>query len=246
MNKLRLSKIWIVLLVVSASSIGIRAADPPKRENPAIKPASRANDFWQKRHAAMNERVKKGDVDLLFIGDSITQAWEDAGKDVWEKNYAKRKAVNLGISGDSTQAVLWRLDNGNIDGIKPKAAVIMIGTNNSNGEDYSVAEIAEGITAIVKKLRDRLPDTQILLLGIFPRGEQPNSVRGKVLQVNQIIQNLDDKKHVHFLDIGHRFVNADGSISKDIMPDFLHLTTKGYEIWADAIEKKLTKLMGEK
>src|SRR5580765_7759573 len=105
MKNLRPFKIWIVLLLASASSITVRAEDSPKRENPAIKPASRANDFWQKRHAAMNDRVKKGDVDLLFIGDSITQAWEDAGKEVWEKNYGKRKAVNLGISGDSTQAV---------------------------------------------------------------------------------------------------------------------------------------------
>src|SRR5688572_3413886 len=121
MNKTRFS-VFIVCIGVLLPCI-IRAVDA-KRENPATQPVPRAQDFLKERHAAMNERVKKGDVDLLFIGDSITQAWEETGKDVWEKHYAKRKAVNLGISGDGTQHVLWRLNNGNIDGIKPKAAVI--------------------------------------------------------------------------------------------------------------------------
>ena len=244
MNNLR-SKSLIALVSMAVMLPIASLAEEAKRENPALKPVPRDQDFLKERHAAMNERVKKGDVDLLFIGDSITQAWEETGKDVWEKHYTKRKAVNLGISGDGTQHVLWRLDNGNVDGIKPKVAVIMIGTNNSNGDEYTAAEIAEGVTAIVAKLRTRLPEMKILLLGIFPRGEQPNPQRGKALQVNQITRKLDDGKFVHYLDIGHHFINADGTISKDVMPDFLHLTTKGYEIWASAIENKLDKLMSK-
>ena len=198
------------------------------------------------RHEAMNARVKQGNVDLLFIGDSITQGWERAGSAVWERHYARRNAVNLGISGDRTEHVLWRLANGNLDGISPKAAVIMIGTNNSGRNRNSASQIVEGITAIVHELRTRLPETKLLLLDIFPRGEQFNDQRGKILQVNQTVRRLDDAEHVHYLAIGHRFLQADGSISPEIMPDFLHLTEAGYEIWADAIEAKLVELLGER
>lgn len=213
-------------------------------QHSAVTPEPRPGK-WMDRHNAMNERVKQGNVDLLFIGDSITQGWEGAGKEVWAERYAGRNAVNLGIGGDRTQHVLWRLSNGNIEGIKPKAAVVMIGTNNSNREDNTAQEIADGVTAIVKKLRTDLPQTKILLLAVFPRGEKPNPQRDKITQVNQIISLLDDGEMVHYLDIGPKFLDAEGNLPKDIMPDFLHLSPRGYEIWADAIEPKLKQLMGE-
>lgn len=233
------------LLAIATFSIAQTTAtqQDTEQQHSAIKPVDRPGKGWQARHAAMNERVAKGNVDLIFIGDSITQAWRGNGKDVWAKYYAPRNAVNLGIGGDRTQHVLWRLDNGNIDGITPKAAVIMIGTNNSNGSDNTVAEIADGIRTIVKKLRNDLPETKILLLDIFPRGANPNNQRGKVLQVNQIISKLDDGEHVHYLAIGQAFVEDDGKISKAIMPDSLHLSPKGYQIWADALEEKLKVLL---
>ncbi len=118
----------------------------------------------------MNERIKKGNVDLLMIGDSITHGWEGAGKDVWKKYYEKRNAVNLGIGGDQTQHVLWRLEHGNIDGIRPKLAVLMIGTNNAGCGNPR--EIAAGVQAIVEKLRTKLPQTKVLVLAIFPRGRR--------------------------------------------------------------------------
>ncbi len=228
---------------IAAEQVKLAPASQPSAAATVV-PAPRADAWWQQRHASMNERVKKGNADLLFIGDSITQGWEGAGKEVWAKAYAKRNAVNLGIGGDRTQHVLWRLEHGNIEGIKPKLAVIMIGTNNSGGD--SVADIADGVRSIVKKLRVELPEMKILLLGIFPRGEQPNNQRGALTQINQIIARLDDGEHVFFLDIGPRLVNDDGSLSKQIMPDFLHLSPKGYQIWADAIEPQVAKLMGEK
>ncbi|MFN8549773.1 MAG: platelet-activating factor acetylhydrolase IB subunit [Candidatus Eisenbacteria bacterium] len=215
-------------------------AKPP----PALRPEPRADDWWQTRQASVNARVKQGNVDLLFLGDSITQGWETEGKDVWAQRYAPRRAVNLGFSGDRTQHLLWRLDHGNLDGIKPKAAVLMIGTNNS-GED-SAQDIAAGVVAIVKKLREKLADTRVLVLAIFPRGEKPNPQRDKIEQANQIIEKVADGKMVHYLDIGKQLRSADGSIEKEIMPDFLHLSPKGYEIWAGAIEPKLAELMGEK
>jgi lysophospholipase L1-like esterase len=130
-----------------------------------------------------------------------------------------------------------------LEGIKPKAAVVMIGTNNSNAEDNSAQQIAEGVKAIVKELRDKQPQMKILVLGIFPRGENINPQRGKITQCNQIIQKLDDGKNVFYLDIGHRFLEEDGTLSATIMPDYLHLSQKGYEIWADAIEGKLAELL---
>ncbi len=139
-----------------------------------VKPVPRADSkAWMDRHDKFNERVKEGNVDLLLIGDSITQGWEGSGKDVWNEYYTKRNAVNLGIGGDRTQHVLWRLENGNVDGIKPKLAVLMIGTNNAGAN--SAEEIGEGIQAIVKKLREKLPETKVLILAIFPRSEKPDA-----------------------------------------------------------------------
>ena len=241
MNRTRTIVVAISTIAVATS---VANAAIQQKTHSAVTPAKRGGWVFE-RYEKMNERVKQGDADLIFIGDSITQAWEGPGKAVWEKHYASRKAVNLGISGDRTQHVLWRLDNGNIDGIRPKLAVIMIGTNNSNGADNTAAEIADGIRAIVARLRERLPAMKILLLDVFPRGEKPNPQRGKILQVNQIARKLHDGKQVHYRAIGHNLINNDGSISKEIMPDFLHLTPKGYQIWADAIEDKLKQLLGE-
>jgi beta-glucosidase len=204
---------------------------------------------WMRRARLLDERVKDTpDTQVLFIGDSITQGWEGAngGSNVWKKYYEPRKAVNLGIGGDRTQHVLWRLEKAPLEGVKPKAAVVMIGTNNSNGEDNTPGQIAEGIEAIVKKLRERLPNTKILLLAIFPRGENFNAQRGKLTQINQVLMKLHDGQNVHFLDIGHHFLNSDGILPGEIMPDYLHLSEKGYQIWAEVIEPKLAELLGEK
>ncbi len=153
---------------VAAEDGGTATLTPPKNTaaTPVIHPGTQA------RIDKISERAKQGDVDLLFVGDSITQGWEGSGKAVWEKYYGNRKAMNDGISGDQTQHVLYRHEHGNIDGIHPKLAVIMIGTNNTGGKNTG-EEIAEGVKAIVDEMREKLPDTKLLVLGIFPRG--PNS-----------------------------------------------------------------------
>ena len=239
---------FVATVLFIAATISTAQTTPQESHtHSAITPVDREQEWWQARHKAMNERIAKGDVDLLFIGDSITQGWEGSGKAVWDEFYGSRNAVNLGIGGDRTQHVLWRLDDGNIDGVNPKAAVIMIGTNNSNGQDNTVAEIADGIRAIVAKLRGELPGVEILLLDIFPRGANTNPQRGKILQVNQIVRKLaDGDGNVHYLAIGHHFVEDDGTISKAIMPDSLHLSPAGYQIWAQALEGKLRELLGER
>lgn len=200
---------------------------------------------WMQRHEQINARAVPGEVDLVFIGDSITQGWEGAGKAAWQKFYGPRKAMNAGIGGDRTQHVLWRLDNGNIEGITPKVAVVMIGTNNAKSD--APADTAAGIEAIVKKLRDKLPQTKILLLAVFPRGATPDdALRKKNTAVNETVAKLDDGERVFFLDIGPKFLTADGTLEKVIMPDLLHLSPRGYEIWAESIEPKLVELLGAK
>lgn len=213
----------------------------------ANEPAPRGDEWWKNRHNSMNEKTASlGEkAQVIFIGDSITQGWEGEGKAVWARYYAHRNAINLGIGGDRTQHVLWRLDHGNITGLKPKAAVLMIGTNNSNGEDNTVDQIADGITAIVRKLREQLPSTKILLLPIFPRSENPSTIRGKVLQVNQVVQKLADEKEVFWCDFGHRFLASDGTIPRELMPDYLHLSPKAYAIWAESIEARLSQVIGD-
>ncbi len=224
--------------------------------NDAIVPAPREGT-WMKRHDSFNERVKKGNADLIFIGDSITQGWEGNGKAVWEEFYGKRNAVNLGIGGDRTQHVLWRLDHGNIDGINPKLAVLMIGTNNSSMNTSE--QIAEGVKQIVEKLRSKLPNTKVLILAIFPRGANFDAAKTKTEKgltddknrkvnegANAIIQKLADNKNVYYLDIGPKFLAADGTLTREIMPDLLHLNEKSYRIWAESTEPKVKELLGEK
>jgi lysophospholipase L1-like esterase len=243
MNPNRTMKLFLTGIAVGACLVFVGGAQ--KQLPTTVDPKPRDGN-WMQRHDSFNERVKKGNVDLLLIGDSITQGWEGAGKDVWEKYYAKRNAVNLGIGGDRTQHVLWRLDNGNIEGIAPKLAVLMIGTNNSNGADNTAEEIGEGIQAIVKKLRMKLPQTKVLILAVFPRGEKPNPQREKNAKASEIASKLADNQMVFFQDIGDKFLAADGVLTKEIMPDYLHLSPQGYEIWAASIEPNVAKLMGEK
>lgn len=197
-----------------------------------------------KAHESFVAIAKEGTAGLVFLGDSITAGWK-AQPGVWEKAFGKYRPANFGIGGDRTQHVLWRITNGELDGIKPKAVVIMIGTNNSASDPAD--GIARGITKIVETVREKQPQAKILLLAVFPRGNRPDGNLGelneKLKEVNAIIAKLDDGKKVFFLDIGHQFVQGGGPISKEIMPDFLHLSARGYEIWADAISPKLAELM---
>jgi len=221
----------------------------------AVKPVPR-DPNWLKRHEAFVAIAKRGGVDVLFLGDSITDAWggeghnpKAAGSRVFEREFAPLKTANFGIGGDRTQHVLWRIQNGELNGIQPKVVMLMIGTNNSNGNDNTAEEIAEGITAIVREIHKRSPKTKVLLLAIFPRGKDPNNPatkaqREKIARVNQIISKLDDGgKTVKYMDIGHLFIRQDGTIPQEIMPDYLHLSEKGYELWAQAVKPVILELL---
>jgi beta-glucosidase len=224
---------------------------PEIRPNPAIIPVPRTGPITN-RQTLVLQRAKEapGQYDIEFIGDSITQGWEGGGKNVWGELSSKYKVINFGVSGDRTEHVLWRFSQGQLDGIKARVAVVMIGTNNSNknkdGTDtYTDAEILEGVTAIVNEIRNRQPDTKILLLGIFPRAKTFSPQRGRLLEINQALAKLDDGQHIYYLDFGSQLIEKDGSISKDIMPDALHPNEKGYRIWAKAMEPKLKELLGK-
>ena len=227
------------------------AASPAQHISTATTPTPREGEQWQVRHKAIVDETRQGGFELAFLGDSITAGWSGAGNDIWQQQFAPRHAINLGIGGDRTQHVLWRLQNGLLDALaqsepahanRIKAVVLMIGTNNSNGNDNSAEEIAEGIKAIVNTVREKLPQAKILLLGIFPRGEKPNPQREKNVRASEIASKIADGKSIHYLDIGAKFLSPDGTLSKEIMPDLLHLSPKGYQIWADAIEEKLNDL----
>jgi lysophospholipase L1-like esterase len=219
---------------------------PASPTNTAIVPVPRTGSATN-RQALVLQRAKAapGQYDIEFIGDSITQGWEGRGSNVWHEFYGKRKVINFGVGGDRTQHVLWRFEQGQLDGINARVAVVMIGTNNSNRDDNTEAEILEGVTAIVRQIRKRQPETKIILVGIFPRGKAFSPQRGKILQVNQALARLDDGQHVFYLDFGSQLIENDGSISKGIMPDYLHPNDAGYRIWANAMEPKLKQLLGE-
>ncbi len=223
-------------------SLGVSAQEDGG--NAAVKPVPRDQEpWWVERQAAVNARVAQGNVDLLFIGDSITQGWEGAGKPVWDEFYGNRNAVNLGFSGDRTEHVLWRLDNGNAAGIAPKLAVVMIGTNNYKAN--TPEQIGEGITAVVAKLREKLPTTKVLLLGIFPREEKPGETRDNLIKASEIAAKTAEDPMVRYLDINVAFLDEDGTLPKEVMPDFLHPVEVGYRAWAEMIEPYVAEMMGE-
>jgi len=201
--------------------------------------------WWMPRHLQKLDEIKmRKNAQVIFIGDSITQGWEKDGFNVWNHNYEKYNAVALGFGGDRTENVLWRLLHGEVDGLNPKVAVLMFGTNNTGHRQEKPELTAAGIKRDIEELQQRLPNTKILLLAIFPRDEKPDGELRQINNgVNAIISTFADNKKIYFLDINKAFLDADGVLSKDIMPDLLHPNERGYEIWAKAMEPTLLKLL---
>lgn len=213
----------------------------------SITPAERLNQsWWKERHEKAVEVTKKGGFRVAFVGDSITQGWESNGKAAWDATFAPLGAANFGFSGDQTQHVLWRLQNGELIGAKPEVVVIMIGTNNIGNGSGDPAATAEGVKAIVGLLRSKLPETRILLLGIFPRSRKADEgPRLKVAEATRLFAPIADGKHVVFSDIGRYFIRENGDLRDTLMPDLLHLSPGGYEIWAKAIASDVKRLLSK-
>jgi lysophospholipase L1-like esterase len=230
----------------------------PAKPQPADVPAQKfgadgvVNKAFMDKHAKYVERAKQGDIDILFMGDSITEGWMNPqrGQAVWQERFADRKAADFGVGGDRTQHVLWRAMDGELENIHPKAVVLMIGTNNI-GRDISKADpadkIAAGVTKIVNLVRDKT-GAKVLLLGIFPRSDgkdQIDAIQQRQREVNDIIKKLDDGKNVRYLDLWDKFIGPDGkNVPDDVMADHLHPGDKGYRIWADNMEPLLTEMLG--
>jgi lysophospholipase L1-like esterase len=251
-----LSLILVGIILPIAQCAGDEPTTAPSasaREQPADIAAPKLgrdgqmDEHFQKMHDSFLQRRTQGPIDILFLGDSITEGWSGPGRAQWEKYYAPLNAANFGIGGDRTQHVLWRIDNGELDDINPnpKVLVLLIGTNNIG---YSAQEILAADTKIVHEIHDKLPQTKVLLLAIFPRGADPKdpavaAMREKIETVNMGLAALDDGDKTRFLDIGSKFLDADGKISRNIMYDFLHPTAKGYQIWVDAMAPLLGEMM---
>ena len=206
------------------------------RDNSAIRPVPRN----AARHDSFVELARKGDIDLLLVGDSITDLWRNS-TETYATYFGKYRVGNFAISGDTTQGVLWGLQNGEGTGFQPKAIMMMIGTNNSGAN--TGPEIAEGVGAIVLELRKDFPNAKILLLAIFPRNAPTSNNRKVNAEASAIYSKLGDNKNVFYMDIGEKFLSPDGTISTEIMADGLHPTAKGYVIWGDAVKDKLAELM---
>ncbi|QIL90193.1 glycoside hydrolase family 3 protein [Microbulbifer sp. SH-1] len=211
---------------------------------PATRHEYWSQGWWDERFERNQRRLAEGGVDLLMLGDSITEGWEREGKNVWEKYYADRNAVNLGYGGDRTENLLWRLRNGELDGIRPKAGVVMIGTNNTGHRLEDPELTAAGIRAVLDELTARQPQMKILLLSIFPRDPKPGTPMREVnLGINNIIKGYADNEQIFYQEIYSEFLQPDGELTKEIMPDYLHLSESGYQIWAEAMEPTLSKLL---
>lgn len=217
--------------------------------NSALVPEPR-DAAWLKRHEEFVARAREGSIDLLFLGDSITDWWRepDRGAGVWEAWLAGKRAANFGINADRTQHLLWRLRNGELEGYVPKVVVLLIGTNNTGMEKdrpvprNTAEETVEGIRLVLDEIRHRFPTAQVILLGLFPRAEPGSLQRLQVEEINRSLSTWGDGRAVFYLDFGNQFLDAEGRTIEEIMPDGLHLSAKGYSIWAEAMDDLLQSL----
>lgn len=221
--------------------------------NSAVVPVPRDGASWEAAHARNVTRAKQGDIDLLFLGDSITEHWTDAkfGLDVWEREFGHLKVANFGIDGDRTQHVLWRLQNGEGEGFSPKAIVLLIGTNNTGLEHDRITprnspeEAEAGIAAVVQELRKRFPEGRILLLALLPRGQKSDPQRQQVEAINHAIVHLEDGEKIIFIDFGAEFLAENQQLRMELMPDRLHPGALGYELLANGLKTPLAMVLGQ-
>ncbi len=238
---MKTQKISLVLILLLSLCLTAKAQET----NKAVIPENRDCPRFQEQVRWMNAvaRDTKGfEIDLMFIGDSITHGWENSGWKVWKKYYGNRRTFNFGISGDRTEHVIWRLENAPLNKIAPKMAVVMIGTNNRT----KPSETVQGIKKIVDILKKNYPAVKILLLEVFPRGERPDgSARKQINSINEgLRKEFTNVNNVTLKDLSGIFLEKDGTLPKSIMPDFLHPNTEGYQRWAEAIEPEIEKTLG--
>ncbi|MBC8138575.1 MAG: hypothetical protein H8F28_22065 [Fibrella sp.] len=244
---------WLDDVRISDSDVSNAVTIPEHKPQPAkLDPITPMHGFWADYPTSWLNyaRTLKNDAqtqkpDVVFLGDSITQGWKDAGKMEWEKRFAPLKAVNAGIGGDKTNEILWRIKDGLLDGLSPKLIVLAIGVNNMWRNEFGNTRIAEGIETCVKAIQEKTPRAKILVLGIFPSQEAAdNGMRSAIKQINsETKKRVSGMKNVRFADFGDKFLAPDGTLRKEIMPDFLHANEKGYAIYADNLEPIVKEML---
>jgi lysophospholipase L1-like esterase len=250
--------VWILALVLFipallAAQAPAAQGGPPRGAGGPPSPANQPLPRDDARHKGFLEIAKAGNIDLLFVGDSITDWFANprggnpaTGRNVWDASFGSMKPANFGIAGDTTQGVLWRMQNGELEGFKSKLIVLMLGTNNINRNP--VDEIVDGDRLIVEEFKKRQPQAKVLVLGVFPRNnnrqpDQTPAIRATIQEINSKLAKLADNKQVFYMDIGGKFLTSDGTLTTEVMPDGLHPSEKGYQIWADAILPRVKELM---
>jgi len=228
--------------IVLSAMAGLTAHAAELESTTPVPAKTNGEAWWNSNYERINADIKKmeGNIDVAFVGDSITARWR--GSENWESHWGKYRAVNMGIGGDQTQHVLWRLENGQLEGYQAKLFVVMIGTNNLWGRDADPAHAAAGVKAVIDLIQAKQPQAGILLMSLLPTGEKPNPGRDKRAAVNARISQFAGGK-VEYVEVWEKYLEPDGSISKEVMHDFLHLAPKGYDIWAEAISTRVAEIL---
>ncbi|EPR67078.1 GDSL-type esterase/lipase family protein [Cyclobacterium qasimii] len=218
------------------------------KENPALLAVKQEGEWWDKRHQTILDQLNT-DAELILVGNSIFHTLDNEDrKGVWEKHLDAYNTINMGFSGDRTENVIWRLENGSLENINPKVALVLIGTNNTDGNHYlnvsTAEELSEGINKICSILNEKLPETEILLMGILPYGYKPNHRDNLNKATNNIIAKFPSENPlVHYVDISATYYNDEGKVRKELMPDFLHPNAEGHLLMFEALNDKIGELM---
>jgi lysophospholipase L1-like esterase len=244
----------LVIIVCLAWCIGFLNLNS-SAENSAAKPVP-LDEGWLQQHEHFNALAKAGDIDILFLGDSLVTSWmgdgvglKARGKAVWDKEYATKHAALFGISGDRTQHLLWRISHGELDGLHPRVVILVIGVNNTGYEPKAKVlrnttdEVIEAMQITIAEVRNRLPDSTLIVMGLFPKGGRENPARAQITAVNKALKLIADNHKLIFLDIGNLYVTKQGDIIHELMPDSSHPSAQGYQIWADALRGPLNQIL---
>jgi lysophospholipase L1-like esterase len=242
-----LGAVVVAAAVMSGPRVG--AAQTPAI--PAEQPTARTDPNSQRAHEELLAKAKRGRIDVYFVGDSITRRWGATDYpqllENWTKNFFGWNAADFGWGGDTTQNILWRLQNGELDAVQPKVVVILAGTNNlpatAGDDDAKAADISRGIAAIVDTIHMKASSAIVILTAVFPRNDRPG-FNGAIDKINTHLARLADGVRVRFVNVNDRLADASGQPLKEMLGDGLHPTVKGYQMWADALKPILTRLLG--
>lgn len=222
--------------IASAANVGQPVKCGPFSYSGSPKPTPQTDPEAVERFEAIKREAEARSHPIAFLGDSLTRKWD---RSLWDQHFARLDALNAGVNGDRTEHLLWRIEHGNLAGQKPELVLVLIGTNDI-GRNQPPEIIAEGVREILVALRAQLPTSRILLLGVLPRTESPGSERRRqVAAVNQLIRTCADREHVFYADLGDALLDQAGRLTREVSPDGVHLSERGYMLLTDRLEHEL-------